>query len=156
MENRRKLRESGLVLIIFGVLNLFMFMATVVQSIVDGTVAKALAGAEADILLPVQIMLVVIATVLALLVAADILLGVKAVKVSKNPTAGKGYIIVAGIFLALSLISTVSHITALFLDNPSLIDAILNVLSSALNVVVYLLFINAAVAVRKDVLNKNG
>ena len=80
MENRRKLHESGVVLIIIGILNLFMFMATVVDSILDGTVAEGLANVDADILGAVKVSIVIVCALMALLVGADILLGIKAIQ----------------------------------------------------------------------------
>ena len=43
MKNRKTLHDFGLVLIIVGILNLFMFGATIVAGLVDGSVAEALA-----------------------------------------------------------------------------------------------------------------
>jgi hypothetical protein len=53
MKNKTKLRESGIVLIVLGILNVLTFVSTVVKSLVDGTVSGALATVEADILVAV-------------------------------------------------------------------------------------------------------
>lgn len=152
MENRKRLHDCGLALVIIGILNLFMFGATMVASMVDGSIAGALTTVEADMLGAVKVVLGIVAAFTAILVAADVLLGIKALKVSKTPNANKGYIIVAMVFLALSIISTISHVNSLIGGNADVVDAVHNVASSALNVCIYILFIKAANAVRKDVL----
>lgn len=154
MENRRKLHESGVVLIIIGILNLFMFMATVVDSILDGTVAEGLANVDADILGAVKGSIVIVCALMALLVGADILLGIKAIQVSKKPTASRGYIIVAFIFSIMGLIAIISNAISAFSGSGATLDASLNAGTTALSVCIYAMFINNAEAVRKDVLSQ--
>lgn len=155
MKNRQKLRDCGLALIIFGILDLFVFVGTVIGSIVDGTVAKGLANVEADILVAVKLVLILFAVFLGALVATDIFLGIKAIKLSQNPDASKGHIIVAKVFLILSAIATVSCAISIFGNSPSVVDSILNVANSILSVAIYTLFVVSAEAVRKDVLSGN-
>ena len=153
MENRRKLRESGLVLIILGIVNLFMFVATIIGSIVDGTVAESLANVDADVLVVVKALLIVIGVIMALLAAADAFLGIKAIKVSKNPTASKGYITAAKVFMIMTCIAAIYHIVAVFSGDASAVDSGLNLASLALSICIYNMFIKAAEDVRQDVLN---
>ena len=154
MENRKKLHDYGLALTIIGILNLFMFGATIVAGLADGSVTEAMAVVEADILGAVKFMLGIIVVLMLLLVAADVLLGVKALKVSKNPNAHKGYIIVAMVFLVMNFISTVSQVKVLMSGSAPDVKVILNTASSVLTVCIYALFIKAATAVRKDVLSE--
>ena len=154
MENKSRLRENAIVLIVFGILNVFMFVATVVKSLVDGTLTEGLANIEPDILVAVKVVLVIIGVLMTVLAAADLLLGIKALKVSKNPDASKTYITIAKIFLILSAIGVVTHAISIFNGTASsAIDAGLNTASATLSVCVYALFINSAEAVRKDYLN---
>ena len=153
MENRKNLHDYGLVLIVIGILNLFMFGATIVAGLVDGSVTAGLATVEADMLGAVKFVLGIVAVLMVLLVGADVLLGIKALKVSKNPTKDKGYITAAKVFLVLSIISTISHVRVLMTGNAPTVDGILNVANSALNVCIYILFIKAANAVRENILN---
>ena len=67
-----------------------------------------------------------------LLVPADVLLGIKALKVSKTPNASKGYIIVAIVFLVVSFISAVSQVRVLVTGRAPVVDAILNVANSCI------------------------
>ena len=154
MENRKKLHDCGLALTIIGILNLFMFGTTIVSEIIDGSAAATFATVDANIVGAVRVVLGIIAILAMLLVAADVLLGIKALKVSKTPNADKGYITAAKVFLVLSVISTISHINTLIGGNALIVDTVLNVVNAVLNVCIYALFIKAANAVRKDVLGE--
>jgi hypothetical protein len=153
MENRKKLHDYGLALIFIGILNLFTFFFTIVAGFVDGTVNEMLATVEADILVAVKVGLAVVGTFLGLLVFADVLIGWKALKVSKTPNADKGYIIAAKVFFVLSVISAGSTAFTLFDGSAPIMDAVLSFCNAALSVIVYVYFIHAAQAVRQDVLN---
>ena len=153
MQNRKNLHDYGLVLIILGILNLFMFVSTVVASLVDGSTAEALAKVEAEILVATKVMLGIFGGLLGLLVLADVFIGIKALKVSKNPNTDKGYIIAAKVFFVMSVISAISAAVTLFDSSAPVVDAILNFASAALSAAVYVYFIMAAEAVRRDVLN---
>lgn len=154
MENRRKLHDWGIALIIIGILNVFVFVGTIVASMVDGSLAASLANVEPDIIVAVKVVLGIVCAFFGLLVVADVLLGVKALKVSKTPDASKGYIVIAQIFLIMSCIATISNSITVFIGGPSTVDACLNVANSTLNVCIYTLFVTAAKAVRKDVLDE--
>ena len=154
MENRKNLHDYGLVLVFLGVLNLFTFVSTVITGLVDGTITEALANVEAEILVAVKVALGVVGGLMGLLVFADVLLGMKALKVSKNPSADKGYITAAKVFFVMSVISAVSAFASFFDGNTLIIDAILNFANAALGAVVYFLFVKAAHAVRLDVLKE--
>ena len=153
MKNRKDLHDYGLVLVVLGVLNLFMFISTVVAGLVDGTITEALATVEAEILVAVKIVLGVIGGLMGLLVFADVLIGIKALKVSKNPSADKGYITAAKVFFVMSVVSAISAFFTFFDGSAPIVDAILNFASAALSAAVYVLFVRAAQAVRRDVLN---
>ena len=153
MKNRKTLHDYGIVMILFGVIHLVLFIATIVSGIVDGSVAAALADVQEDILLPVKITLGVIFALLALLVFADVLLGIKAIKISKRPKAHKGYIVVAVIFFILTLLSVASHVNALIGGQAPIVDTVLNLVSAVASAVLYFLFILVASAVRRDVIN---
>lgn len=152
MEKRKNLHDYGLALVVIGVLNLFSFVLTVVSGLVDGTINKALANVEADIIVAVKIVLCIIAALMGLLAVADALIGIKALKISKNPKADKGHITAAKVFAVISVISAISAVVTLFDGTAPIVDAIITLANSVLNVVVYVLFIKAAQAVRQDVL----
>jgi hypothetical protein len=154
MENKAKLRENGIVLIVLGILNILTFVSTVVKSLIDGTVSAALATIEADILVAVKVGLIVLCAIMVLIAGADIFLGAKALKVSKKPNAGKGYIIVAKLFSILTCIAVIANIISMFTGNAaSAVDGGVNMASYALSLCIYILFIKSAEAVRNDYIN---
>ena len=151
MENKTKLRENGIVLIVLGILNVLTFVSTVVKSLIDGTISGALATVEADILVAVKVALIVLCVIMVLIAGADIFLGVKAIKVSKNPDASKGYIIVAKVFSILTCIAVIFNIISMFTGNAtSAVNGGVNMCSYALTLCIYTLFIKSAEAVRND------
>ena len=139
-------------MIAFSILDLFMFISTIVAALVDGSFAAAFAKAEPDILVAVQIGAGVMIGLLAVLVLADAFIGFKALGVSKNPNADKGYITAAKVFFVLSGVAVISNAVSLF-SGADVVDTILNLLSATLGAVVYALLIQAAQAVRADVIN---
>ena len=154
MENKTKLRESGIILIVLGIFNVLTFVSTVVKSLVDGTISGALATVEADILVAVKVVLIVLCAIMVLIAGADIFLGVKAIKVSKNPNASKGYIIVAKVFTILTCIAVIVNIISMFTGNAaSAVDSGVNMASYALSLIIYSFFIKSAEAVRNDYIN---
>lgn len=87
--------------------------------------------------------------------AADAFLGIKAIKVSKNPTASKGYITIAKVFLVLLCVITVYHIIMTIVGGrAAAVVSGINLANSALNIFIYNWFIKSAEDVRKDVLNE--
>ena len=152
MKNRKNLHDYGLVLILLGVLNLFMFASTVIAGLVDGSIDAALANVNAEILVAVKVLLGITGGISALIVFADVLIGIKALKVSANPNTDKGYITAAKVFFVVSVVATGSAIFSLFEGNAPTVDSIINLVNSALSAVVYVYFIKAATAVREDVL----
>lgn len=155
MENKSKLRENGIVLIVLGILNVLTFVSTVVKSLVDGTVSRGLATVEADILVAVEVVLIVLCLIMIFIAGADILLGVKAIKVSKNPDASKGYITVAKIFTILTCIAVICNIISMFTGNAtSAVDGGVNLCSYSLTLIIYSSFIKSAEAVRNNYINE--
>ena len=154
MEKKAELRGNGIVLIILGIFNVLTFVSTVVESLIDGTISGALATVEADILVAVKVVLIVLCAIMLLIAGADIFLGVKAIKVSKNPNASKGYIIVAKVFSILTCIAVIFNIISMFTGNAaSAVDGGVNMASYALSLIIYSFFIKSAEAVRNDYIN---
>ena len=154
MEKKAELRGNGIVLIVLGIFNILTFVATVVESLIDGTVSAALATVEADILVAVKVVLIVLCAIMLLIAGADILLGVKAIKVSKKPNASKGYIIVAKVFSILICIAVISNLISMFTGNAAFaVESGVNMASYALSLCIYSLFIKSAEAVRNDYIN---
>ena len=153
MTNRKNLHDYGLVLILLGVLNLFNFLSTIIASMVDGSITNAFADVESDIIVAVRVVLTIIGLLMSLLSFADAFVGIKALKVSAKPTAENGYIIAAKVFFVFSVLSVIAGIIVLTDGNGQIVDKIINLANAVLSVVIYVYFIKAAQAVRRDVLN---
>ena len=155
MENRKKLHDYSICLIVLAIANLFTFFTTIVSSWIDGTIERTIAEkAEPALHTAVWICVIIIFVLMAAIVASDILIGIKGLKVSKNPDAKKGYITVSKVFFVLTVIGVVSSLTTLF--DPtygSATDKIVSLCNVTLDAIIYFLFIKTATAIRKDVLD---
>ena len=152
MEKRKNLHDSGLALVIVGLFHLFIYIATVVESLVDGSVSKLLAGADPTVSAITIATLVIISVFFALLVSADIFVGVKALKVSLEPTATIGYIVFAKIFCAVNLLGAIAAIISLCTGSAPVIDSVLSLSGAVFGASLYVLAIKAGYDVRNDVL----
>lgn len=152
MDNRKKLHDYSIVMICFSVLNVFTFLGTVISTFIDGSFDKSLNSVEADIVGIVKIVLIIFGVLMMILALSDALIGLKGLKVSREPNADKGYIVVAKIFFVLNVFAVISSVTSLINNTTPIIDGILSLANTVLDVIVYALFIKAATAVRRDVI----
>ena len=152
MDNRKKLHDYSIVMICFAVLNVFTFIGSVISTFVDGTIDKTLETVEPDIVGIVKITLIIFGVLLMVLAFSDAFIGFKGLKVSREPNADKGYIVVAKIFFVLNVIAVISSVASLINNTTPIIDGILSLANTVLDVIVYALFIKAATAVRRDVI----
>ncbi len=152
MDNRKKLHDYSIVMICFSVLNVFTFLGTVISTFVDGSFEKSLNSVEADIVGIVKIVLIIFGVLMMILALSDALIGLKGLKVSREPNADKGYIVVAKIFFVLNVFAVISSVASLINNTTPIIDGILSLANTVLDVIVYALFIKAATAVRRDVI----
>ena len=152
MDNRKKLHDYSIVMICFSVLNVFTFLGTVISTFIDGSFDKSLNSVEADIVGIVKIVLIIFGVLMMILALSDALIGLKGLKVSREPNADKGYIVVAKIFFVLNIFAVISSVTSLINNTTPIIDGILSLANTVLDVIVYALFIKAATAVRRDVI----
>lgn len=151
MENRKKLHDYGLIMILFGVLDLVTCLSYYVPMLISGKFPQELLE-HSDVINPSVVVYITIALT-ALLVLADAFLGMKALKVSKNPTADKGYIIATMVFFVFSIVIVILGVIALF-GAADIFDKILDLLLAVSTSVIYFLFMQAANAVRNDVINE--
>ena len=154
MDNRKKLHDYSIVMICFAVLNIFTFIGSVISAFVDGTIDKTLETVEPDIVGIVKITLIIFGVLLMVLAFSDAFIGFKGLKVSREPNADKGYIVVTKVFFVFNLIAVISSVLSLINNSTPIIDGILTLASTVIDVIVYALFIKAATAVRQDVINK--
>jgi uncharacterized membrane protein YhaH (DUF805 family) len=99
--------------------------------------------------------LVVVAMIVTFVISLILLLpqlyvGVKGMKIAKNPTSSKGHIVWAVIllvFTAFGVISTVSSIA----EQINVIDNVITLVDHALDVIVYCMYIKYAIRVLKGI-----
>ena len=148
MENRKKLHDAGLALIILAVADLFSYFMVLMTNYIDGSFESQLPESARPYL---TASLVVLFAIGVILTGAQVLIGYKGLQISKNPTNGKGHITAAKIFFALCVISTVTTVVALFKSTGA--STIQNAFSTAnvvLDVCIYAYYIKAAEAVRNS------
>lgn len=150
MENRKNLHDYSLVMILLAVLGTFNFALTIVRSIVDGTVSEAFATVDASILTAVKICFGIVVALLALLAFAEAFIGLKGLKVSREPNADKGYITITKIFLVMNVIVVPYYVLALVNNTAPVVDTVFSLLNAGIDIVIYALFIKHATAVRQD------
>ena len=150
MEKRKKLHDYSLVMILLAVLGAFNFISTAVGSLIDGTVSDALATVDADILLPVKIVFCVLAAMMVFLALAEAFIGIEGLKISREPDDSKGHIIASKIFLVINGIAVVSLVASLINNEASVVDTVLTLANTVLDIIFYVLFIKAANAVREE------
>ena len=154
MDNRKTLHDYSIIMICLGVLNAFTFISSLITQIIDGTYKEMLNTVDANIMIAVKVVLVILGVIVLLLVLSDLFIGIKGLKVSREPNADNGYILAAKIFFALNILAVISSAFSLFDNNTGLVQNILTLVCTVADVFIYYIFIKAATAVRKDVLNK--
>jgi hypothetical protein len=155
MDNRKKLHDYSIVMICLSVLNIFTFTGTVISFLVDDAMKDALSKVEPDIVGAVKVGLIVFTVFLAILAFSDAFIGLKGLKVSKEPNSDKGYITAAKVFLVFNIIAVVSLAFSLTDGATPIVEGILNLANAFIDTLIYICFIKAAKAVYKDVTKKS-
>ena len=148
MDNRKKLNDVSIALIVLAACDLFSFFGTLLVKYFDGTFESALPEASASVITIAVIILLVFG---AIVTGAQILIGYKGYKESKNPTGAKGYITAAYIFWVIAILGVVTSAVSVFKATGT--DSIVNgisVISVALDVCIYGMFITEAKKLRKS------
>lgn len=146
MENSRiHLKEASFLVLLF---TAFSFIRMLIQLFVVGfEVDPAQVGVSHEIVVAAMIVLFVISMILLL---PQLYIGVKGMKIAKNPTSSKGHIVWAVILLAFSvfsIISTVSNIA----EQINVVDNVITLVDHALDVIVYCMYIKYANRVLKGI-----
>jgi hypothetical protein len=113
-------------------------------------------GFEAD---PTQVGVsheIIVATMIVMFVVGLILLlpqlyvGVKGMKIAKNPTSSKGHIVWAVILLVFSAFGIISTVTSIA-EQINVVDNVITLVDHALDVIVYCMYIKYANRVLKGI-----
>lgn len=143
--SRNHLKEASFLVLLF---TAFSFIRMIIQIFVVGfEVDPAQVGASHELVVVAMIVTFVISLILLL---PQLYVGVKGMKIAKNPTSSKGHIVWAVILLifsAFGIISTVSSIA----EQINVIDNVITLVDHALDVIVYCMYIKYANRVLKGI-----
>ena len=84
------------------------------------------------------------------LALAEAFIGIEGLKISREPDDSKGHIIASKIFLVINGIAVVSLVVSLINNEAPVVDTVLTLANTVLDIVFYVLFIKAANAVREE------
>ena len=153
MDNRRNLRDYSVCLLTLIALDIFTAFGTLVNGYFDGTFERAFANVDPSLATAAKVVMGVILALEVALIVAQILIGLKGIKISKNPTADKGYITAAKVFFVFSIIAAISYVISMFsITAETAFNTIVSLLSTLCNVACYAFCIKFANAVRQDAL----
>lgn len=97
----------------------------------------------------VQIVLIVVLALSVVLLLPQLYIGVKGMKVAKNPDASKGHIVWAKILLVLSIIAIISPVVDIFKDFS--VDRLLEIIDIGIDVILFFAIVKYGNQVRKAV-----
>ena len=142
--SRNHLKEASFLVLLF---TAFSFVRMIIQLFVGFDVDPTQAGVSHEIIVVAKIVVLVVGLILLL---PQLYVGVKGMKIAKNPTSSKGHIVWAVILLifsAFGIISTVSSIA----EQINVLDNVITLVDHALDVIVYCMYIKYANRVLKGI-----
>lgn len=152
-DNKRHLRDYGIALILFAILDLFTAMSSFLAGYFDGTFDKAFANVDPAVVTASKVVMAVLLGFWMILVIAEIFIGVKGITISANPSADKGYITAAKVFLVFNALGVLSYAVTIFnTTSATAFDNVTGLASATLSACAYGLFIHYATAVRDEFL----
>ena len=146
MEKAKKnLRDSSLLVLFFVVLSA---IRKIVDAVVNGFEVKEVPeGMTEDVVRIIMVAGFVLSFVVLL---PQIYVGIKGLKIAKEPSAAKGHIVWAVILLAFAVIAVFSPISSI-LKADHIGANVLELINCALDIAVYVLFLIPALEIRKGV-----
>ena len=142
-QSRKRLKISSLIVLLFAGLTLLQLVSEILLGELNS--AEIPVDAPENILLITKIFLLVMSVVLLL---PQIYIGVKGLKVAKNPSAAKAHIIVAIILFVLAISNLVFPALSI-IKGDDIGGNVLTVLSVAVEIMVFFDYITAAREVAK-------
>ena len=143
--SRNHLKEASFLVLLF---TAFSFIRMIIQIFVVGfEVDPAQVGASHEIVVVAMIITFVISLILLL---PQLYVGVKGMKIAKNPTSSKGHIVWAVILLVFSAFGIVSTVSSIA-EQINVIDNVITLVDHALDVIVYCMYIKYANRVLKGI-----
>ena len=125
MDNKLRLRDFGICLIVLTLLDVFTSVSTLLAGYFNGTFDRVFAGVDPTVITATKVVMGAVLAFWAILIIAQILIAANGIKNSVNPTANKGYITAAKVFFIISIISAISAFLSFFDGNAPIVDSIL-------------------------------
>ena len=142
--SRNHLKEASFLVLLF---TAFSFIRMIIQVFVGFEADPTQVGVSHEIIVVTMIVMFVVGLILLL---PQLYVGVKGMKIAKNPTSSKGHIVWAVILLifsAFGIIATVSSIA----EQVNVVDNVITLVDHALDVIVYCMYIKYANRVLKGI-----
>ena len=138
------MKEASFLVLLF---TAFSFIRIIIQLFVGFEADPTQVGVSHEIIVATMIVMLVVGLILLL---PQLYVGVKGMKIAKNPTSSKGHIVWAVILLVFSafgIIATVSSIV----EQVNVVDNVITLVNHALDVIVYCMYIKYANRVLKGI-----
>ena len=142
--SRNHLKEASFLVLLF---TAFSFIRIIIQLFVGFEADPTQVGVSHEIIVATMIVMLVVGLILLL---PQLYVGVKGMKIAKNPTSSRGHIVWAVILLVFSafgIIATVSSIV----EQVNVVDNVITLVNHALDVIVYCMYIKYANRVLKGI-----
>ena len=143
--SRNHLKEASFLVLLF---TAFSFTRMIIEFFVVGfEVDPTQVGVSHEIIVATMIVVFVVGLILLL---PQLYVGVKGMKIAKNPTSSKGHIVWAVILLGFSAFGIISTVTSIA-EQINVVDNVITLIDHALDVIVYCMYIKYANRVLKGI-----
>lgn len=142
--SRNHLKEASFLVLLF---TAFSFIRMIIQLFVGFEADPTQVGVSHEIIVATMIVMLVVGLILLL---PQLYVGVKGMKIAKNPTSAKGHIVWAVILLVFSAFGIISTVTSIA-EQINVVDNVITLVDHALDVIVYCMYIKYANRVLKGI-----
>ena len=142
--SRNHLKEASFLVLLF---TAFSFIRMLIQVFVGFEADPTQVGVSHEIIVVTMIVMFVVGLILLL---PQLYVGVKGMKIAKNPTSSKGHIVWAVILLVFSAFGIISTVTSIA-EQINVVDNVITLVDHALDVIVYCMYIKYANRVLKGI-----
>lgn len=142
--SRNHLKEASFLVLLF---TAFSFIRMIIQLFVGFEADPTQVGVSHEIIVVTMIIMFVVGLILLL---PQLYVGVKGMKIAKNPTSSKGHIVWAVILLVFSAFGIIFTVTSIA-EQINVVDNVITLVDHALDVIVYCMYIKYANRVLKGI-----
>lgn len=149
-QTRKNLKTSSVIVLVLAGLSLLNILFGLFFGELSGELnnAEIPEGAPGNIVLITQIFVLVVSLLLLL---PQVYIGIKGLRIAKNPNASKGHIVWGIILIVFTAIGLLSPLLALVQGNGEAFANVSDLLSIAVDVFVLFEYVKYAIAVRKGI-----